>query len=339
MNNFVADIVRSASDRRQGGSVPQFNDFGANVPQLPKEQGGIRGFSIMGGYFGLGTFTDGKFIRNTGELRDQSTWTHGRHTVSFGGNFERDQSNVRNTDLENGSWHSTEILTNNGLASFVMGHMHAYSQTSGNFSDSRQNVIGLFVEDKWKALPNLTITARPPLGAAVCDEGKFTAVLSSSGPTCITRACVRRSSPARRGPGLSPATRITALPCRLLGNADLNNLAPRVGVAWDVFGNGKTVLRSGGGAFYSTRLPGLFLNDASINQPFSLRTDLTEPSAPNSLIPFANPLQSVPAFAAQFPLRYTLGTVPPNVPFTGPIAVYGLEPGRRGSRPPLTTGI
>ena len=31
---------------------------------------------------------------------------HGRtgaHTVSFGGNYERDQSNIRNTDLENGS--------------------------------------------------------------------------------------------------------------------------------------------------------------------------------------------------------------------------------------------
>lgn len=158
VNDFVADIVRAASDRTQGGNVPQFNDFGANIPQLPKAQGGIRGFSIVGGYFGLGTFTDGAFIRNTGELRDQATWTHGAHTVSFGGNFERDQSNVRNTDLENGSWSFDQILTNNGLASFVMGHMHAYSQTSGNFSDSRQNVIGLFVEDKWKVAPNLTVT-------------------------------------------------------------------------------------------------------------------------------------------------------------------------------------
>lgn len=114
---------------------------------------------------------------------------------------------------------------------------------------------------------------------------------------------------------------------------DLKNFAPRLGVAWDVFGNGKTVVRSGGGAFYSTRLPGLFLNDASINQPFSLRTDLTEPSAANNLIPFANPLQSVPAFAAQFPLRYTLSTVPPNVPFTGLITVYGLQPGQQWITP------
>src|SRR6185312_6139324 len=102
----------------------------------------------------------------------------------------------------------------------------------------------------------------------------------------------------------------------------------RVGVAWDVMGDGKTVVRSGAGYFYSTRLPGLFLNDASISQPFSLRTDLTEPSTPNSLIPFGNPLQSEPDFAARFPLRYTLYTIPAGgVPFTGGVSVYGLQPG------------
>ena len=52
---------------------------------------------------------------------------------------------------------------------------------------------------------------------------------------------------------------------------DFNNFAPRVGVAWDLTGSGKTVLRAGGGLFYYSRLPGLFLNDAAISAPFSLR--------------------------------------------------------------------
>lgn len=328
VNDFVADIVRAASDRTQGGNVPQFNDFGANVPQLPKAQGGIRGFSIVGGYFGLGTFTDGAFIRNTGELRDQAIWTHGRHTISFGGNYERDQSNVRNTDLENGSWSFDQILTNNGLASFVMGHMHAYSQTSGNFSDSRQNVIGMFVEDKWKALPNLTITAglrwepQYVIKEIFGRIEQFRPDMYRAGvhSTVIPSAPAGMIFPGDAYGGTTmPATGETP---------DLKNFAPRMGIAWDIFGSGKTVLRAGGGTFYETRLPGLFLNDASINQPFSLRTDLTEPSAVNNLIPFANPLQSVPQFAAQFPLRYTLATVPKNVPFTGLITVYGLQPGQ-----------
>lgn len=333
VNNFVASFVRAASDRGQGGDVPQFNDFGANVPQLPKAQGGIRGFGITNSYFGVGNFTDGKFIRNAYEVRDQATWIHGAHTFSFGGNYERDQSNVRNTDFENGNWQFSDVLTGLGLASFVMGHMHSYSQTSGNFSDSRQNVIGLFAEDRWKARPDLTVT----LGLRW-------------EPQYVLKEIFGRTEQFR--PDMYYAgVRSTIIPTAPAGEVfvgdsyhgvtmpasgqtpDLNNFAPRAGVAWDVAGNGKTVIRSGGGIFYSSRLPGLFLNDASISQPFSLRTDLTEPSSSNNLIPFNNPLQSVPAFAANFPQRYTLDTVPPGVPFTGSVSVYGLEPGKKWVTP------
>src|ERR1035438_7594107 len=109
---------------------------------------------------------------------------------------------------------------------------------------------------------------------------------------------------------------------------DINNFAPRLGIAWDVSGNGKTVVRSGGGVFYTSRMPGLFLNDASIIQPFSLQTTPTEPNTPNNFIPMGNPLASVPTYAAQWPLLYTLKTLPSGgVPFTGLVTVYGLEPG------------
>jgi hypothetical protein len=158
VNDFVGTVVRAASVRGQGGNVPQFNDFGANIFQLPKSQGGIRGFGIAGGYFGVGNFNDAKFIRNTGEIRDTATWTHNTHTISFGGNYERDQSNIRNTDFENGNWQFTDDLSNLALANFVMGHLHSFSQTSGDFSDSRQNVIGLYASDKWKVRPGLTLT-------------------------------------------------------------------------------------------------------------------------------------------------------------------------------------
>jgi hypothetical protein len=333
VNNFVADFVRAASDRGQGGQVPDFNDFGATVPQLPKAQGGIRAFGNTNGYFGLGNFTDAIFVRNTYELRDQAIWTRGHHTFSFGGNFERDQSNIRNTDLENGSWQFSDVLTNNGLASFVMGHLHSYSQTSGDFSDSRQNVIGLFAEDKWKARPNLTLV----LGLRWEPQYVMKEIYGRTEQFRVdmyqakVRSTVIPTAPAGE---VFVGDSYNGITFPASGQTpDLKNFAPRLGIAWDVFGNGKTVVRSGGGLFYSSRLPGLFLNDASISQPFSLRTDLTEPSTPNNLIPFANPLQSVPSFAAQFPLRYTLATVPKNVPFTGSISVYGLEPGRKWVTP------
>jgi hypothetical protein len=329
VNNLVATLMRAASQRGQGGNVPQFTDFGATVPQLAKAEGGIRSFSITNSYFGLGNFTDGRFIRNTGELRDQATWTRGKHTFSFGGNYERDQSNIRNTDLENGSWGFSDILTNLGLASFVMGHMHSYSQTSGDFSDSRQNVIGLYADDKWKALPNFSIV----LGLRWEPQSVMKEIFGRTEqfrPDMYYAGVRSKIIPTAPAGEVFVGDSYNGVTFPASGQTpDYKNFAPRLGLAWDVSGNGKTVVRSGAGVFYSSRLPGLFLNDASISQPFSLRTDLTEPSSPNNLIPFGNPLQSVPNFAAQFPLRYTLATIPSSgVPFTGPVSVYGLEPGK-----------
>ena len=39
---------------------------------------------------------------------------------------------------------------------------------------------------------------------------------------------------------------------RGLANADLNNFAPRIGFAWDIFGDGKTSVRGGYGMFYES---------------------------------------------------------------------------------------
>ena len=108
----------------------------------------------------------------------------------------------------------------------------------------------------------------------------------------------------------------------------MNNFAPRVGIAWDPTGTGKMSLRAGGGLFYYSRLPGLFLNDASISAPFSLRIDLNDSTTGASQIgPLENPLGAYPTFTNGFPQRYMLSNAPKNATFVANPTVFGLQPG------------
>ena len=54
-------------------------------------------------------------------------------------------------------------------------------------------------------------------------------------------------------------------------NGDANNFAPRFGVALDVFGNGNTVLRGGGGMYFS-QMPTSYQTQLMYNRPIALDT-------------------------------------------------------------------
>ncbi len=333
VNNLVVDVVRAWSNRGQGGNVPQLSDFGANIWQLPKSQGGIRGFGVSG-YWGVGDFTDAVFARNTGNIRDHIMWLKGKHTFDFGFDFERDQSNIDNTDVMNGTFSFTSDTnpgSNDAEASFIMGYLRSMSQTSGNYSNSRENVMGFFANDNWKISPRLTLDLglrydpQVPMKEIYGRVQQFRPDAYNAG----VHSSVIPSAPAGlffigdKYNGISvPATGETG---------DFNNFAPRVGFAYDPHGNGKMSIRGGGGVFYYTRLPGLFLNDASIVAPFSLRIDPVDPDVG----PLSDPLVNYPSFTAAFPERYVLKTVPKNVAFPPIVSVYGLAPGIKWITPTI----
>ncbi|MGH8399283.1 MAG: carboxypeptidase regulatory-like domain-containing protein, partial [Gammaproteobacteria bacterium] len=157
VNTTYLSYLRTASDRSEGGNVPQLGTLGANVPQLPKSEGGLRTLSVPG-YFGVGLFTNGAFYRNSADIRDDANWVHGNHTITFGGDWEHDQSIVRNTNLENGSLaFDASDYTDNALANFITGNLYSYAQDSGNWSDQHQNAQGIFIQDAWHASRRLTL--------------------------------------------------------------------------------------------------------------------------------------------------------------------------------------
>ena len=339
VNTITIDFVRSASDRGQqggpGGTVPDMNDFGSAIWQLPKEQSGIRNFGVSGD-FTLGSFTNAKFIRNTYDLREVLGWTKGKHDFTFGFDLEVDQSNIRNTDLENGSFNFTNDVTGLAMASFLLGYQHTFTQTSGDFSDSRENPIGLFVNDKWKASSRLTLDLGlrwEPQQVMKEIRGRIEQFRPDAWAAGVQSQIIP-SAPAGlffigdKYNGISVPDRGQT--------ADLNNFAPRLGIVWDPTGSGKMSLRAGGGLFYYSRLPGLFLNDAAISAPFSLRIDLTDSTTgPSQIGTLSDPLAAYPNFTSGFPQRFTLATAPKDATFVKNPTVFGLQPGVKWVTPEI----
>ena len=302
---------------------------------MPKSQGGIRSFAVAGD-FTIGNFTDAKFVRNTGDVRELLTWTKGRHDFTFGYDLELDQSNINNTDFENGNFNFTNDVTGLAMASFMLGYQHTFSQTSGDFSDSRENPTGLFANDKWKVSPRLALDyglrwepqqVMKEIWGRI-EQFRPDAYAAGVHSTIVPSAPAGLFFIGDKYNGITVPDRGES--------GDFNNLAPRIGIAWDPTGSGKMSLRAGGGLFFYSRLPGLFLNDASISAPFSLRIDLNDSTTGASQIgPLENPLVNYPSFVSGFPQRFILKNVPKDATFVANPQVFGLQPGVKWVTPEI----
>ena len=135
-----------------------------------------------------------------------------------------------------------QIVLGNGLGAFserpALGYKH------GGTTNHR---IGTYFTDGWKIRKNLTITLglRYDYDSALADSD-----------------LVRTAALARFNPVLGGFV-----------NNDTNNFAPQGGFAWDVKGNGKTVIRGGGGIFYETNIINNILFDRVLNLPPGIGND------------------------------------------------------------------
>lgn len=117
--------------------------------------------------------TTQSFDDHVWEAEDGLTWTHGRHTVKFGGQYWREiiktfyagnngQLGLMDFDgrfTADNSGSTNVSASGDGGADFVLGLPFQYGRgtSTGKTWQQYSNVIGVYVEDTWRATDNLTL--------------------------------------------------------------------------------------------------------------------------------------------------------------------------------------
>jgi hypothetical protein len=114
----------------------------------------------------IGNKWQGNFVAATLITGDRLTWSKGRHTMSFGGDFWAYQVNSHGGSGRN-SFNFVPNTTDGGFtgdtgfgfASFLLGDVSNASQTTRFDLYGRRKTLALFAQDSYKVTPKLTLTA------------------------------------------------------------------------------------------------------------------------------------------------------------------------------------
>ena len=215
---------------------------------------GVSGITGLGPSSETPTFFD----YQSWQFIDTLTYTRGAHTFKAGVNWTT-WFNDQDSSFQYGGSYAF-----NSLENFLTNRANTFEgATPGSTTDRnwQQSLIGLFVQDDFAVADRLTLN----LGVRY----EF-----------ITEPKEAQDRVAHMKTVLDPAT-TPGYP--LFENPSYKNVAPRVGFAWDVFGDSRTSLRGGAGYFYEPILGNYYRTYGNRTPPYMEQANIPNPPFPNPL--------------------------------------------------------
>jgi hypothetical protein len=304
VNDFHLQYKRSFGGRVNLPAI-SLGDLGSKyqiqgAPSLPQIQ--------VSGRFNMNSAIPGAAAgSNLYELRDTLNITKGRHSISVGAQMMLEKM-VHDTELNNyGNFSfsaSTGSRTRNVVGDYLLGLPTSMKQDTPVVKIDDSWYLGPYFQDDIRVRPGLIVNlgVRYDLQLPITDRhDRLLTFIPGKQSTLVPNAPM----------GLLFATE-QGIPRGIVGT-DWNNISPRIGIAWDPFGDAKTSIRSGFGIF-SGSAGGNPINSSTDTQPFSLRQTF------DNVKSLSDPYGSLPGGASPFPYNYSPG----NARFLLPANVQGI---------------
>ena len=204
--------------------------------------------------FGPQSSANLRLVQNVFSLQDDLVVTRGRHLLKGGALVEHYQDNMVNPTFSLGIFTFADLsaFLTNRPASFIGLTPEAQFDRYWRFT-----LFGFYAQDDFQVSPRLTLNAGVRYEFATLPEEKYGR--DSALPDLMASE-----------PTIGP----------LYQNPTYTNVSPRVGFAWDVFGDGRTAVRGGYGLYFNTNNHQNLIVTVT-NPPFTPRPVIVNPTFPN----------------------------------------------------------
>ncbi len=291
VSSFRATFLRSAIPKTNP-NIFSPTDIGINIWNgVP----GLVRLSITNGFnLASNNETPSTYDTTGYQLSEDVSLVRGAHQIGVGFDWVHSWLNASSGLNASGPFTFNGQVTGLGLADFLIGKPSAFTQATTTLAYTRMNYVGLYVQDSWRATSRLTINAGLrwdpflPVYTKYGWTSHFDPALFAQGvhSTQYTKAPAGLMFPGDPG-----------YPGKGVANRRLDNIAPRIALAWDPKGDGRTSVRAAYGIFYDLPSHNNYVGFAQ-SPPFGNQTTVNFPAS------FADPWQGIPG-GNPYPLALT----------------------------------
>jgi Carboxypeptidase regulatory-like domain/TonB dependent receptor-like, beta-barrel len=276
--------------------------------------------NVSGDFQSAGGFaTPGLVNTKTWQLADDFSWTKGSHQFQYGVSFIRPTQTSTFCVYCNGLFSFTGAATGTAMSDFIAGALDGMTQLNISHDDENWRYIGIYAQDSWKISPRLTLNYGlrwEPYLAGSFPNNQVTHFVMPDFLNNVHSSQFPNAPAGTLYPG-DPGFQTGGRP----NLTTWNNWAPRIGLAWDPTGSGKTLIRASWGILYDMPQTLFYYNYASeplwgegvsIPLPSGAAACVSPPAPAGTCDTFVNPWAYYATHVSPFPTTQNATTAYPT---------------------------